>query len=184
MESFYLLCAGLGGTLIVLQLAANMLGFGGEHDVSHDVGHDLGHADGGHGNWLAGALSVRAITAAITFFGLGGMTAYYYGAEDPAALAAAVAAGVAALYAVAALMGAMHRLRAEGTARIERAVGRTGSVYLRVPGSRAGLGKVHLALQNRTVEYQAVTAGSELPTGTPVKVVGVVNADTVEVVAA
>ena len=69
-------------------------------------------------------------------------------------------------------------------ARVERSVGRTGTVYLRVPASRAGSGKIHLMLQNRTVEYQAVTPGSELPTGTPVRVVGVVNSDTVEVEAA
>jgi hypothetical protein len=36
-------------------------------------------------------------------------------------------------------------------------------------------------LQNRTVEYQAMTAGSELPTGAQVKIVAVVNSDTVEV---
>ena len=66
-------------------------------------------------------------------------------------------------------------------ARIDRAVGCTGTVYLRVPGAKGGAGKVHLALQNRTVEYQAVTAGEEIPTGKPVKVVAVVNADTVEV---
>ena len=57
-------------------------------------------------------------------------------------------------------------------------------MYLRIPGAKAGAGKVHLMLQNRTVEYQAVTAGAELPTGAPVKVVAVVNSDTVEVEAA
>jgi hypothetical protein len=57
-------------------------------------------------------------------------------------------------------------------------------VYLRVPAAKAGTGKVHLMLQNRTVEYQAVTVGAELPTGAPIRVVGVVNSDTVEVEAA
>ena len=129
-------------------------------------------------------LLAQARTAAVTFFGLGGLTAYYYGAEDPAAFAAAVAAAAAALYAVAALMRLLHRLKADGTARVERAVGRTGSVYLRVPGGRAGVGKVHLNLQNRTVEYQAITAGAELPTGAVVRVVSVLTGDTVEVEAA
>ena len=39
-------------------------------------------------------------------------------------------------------------------------------------------------LQNRTVEYQAITSGDELATGRPIKVVAVVNSDTVEVEAA
>jgi hypothetical protein len=78
-------------------------------------------------------------------------------------------------------MKALYRLRADGTVRIERAVGRTGTVYLSVPGNKAGLGKVLLNVQNRTVEYQALTPHQTLPAGSPVVVLAVVNADTVEV---
>jgi hypothetical protein len=180
VDTFFLVCAVLGGTFMVLQLLAGLIGLGGDHDLDHDAGPggaDLDHA----GNWFVGMLSIRAITAAATFFGLGGLAAREYGANDLAAFGVAVGAGVLALYLVAAVMRVLHRLKAEGTARIERSVGRTGSVYLRVPGQRAGLGKVHLMLQNRTVEYQAVTAGPELPTGSPVKVVAVLSSDTVEV---
>ena len=106
------------------------------------------------------------------------------GANEWSALGIAVASGILALYLVAALMRSLHSLRADGTARIERAVGRAATVYLRVPGSRAGTGKIQMNLQNRTVELQAVTAGAELPTGSQVKVVAVVNSDTVEVEAA
>lgn len=182
MESFYLVCAGLGGTFIVLQLVAGFVGFGADHDT--DTDHDAG-ADGDHeGDSFFGALSVRTVSAALTFFGLGGLTAGYYGVTEAAALCAAVAAAAAAFYAVAFLVRSLSQLKADGTARIERSVGQTGSVYLRVPGTRAGRGKVHLAVQNRTVEYQAVTAGPELPTGVPVRVVAILAADTVEVEAA
>jgi hypothetical protein len=81
-------------------------------------------------------------------------------------------------------MRSLARLQSDGTVRIERAVGRAGTVYLRIPGGRSSAGKIHLMLQNRTVEYQAITTGTELPTGTPVKVVAVVGPDTVEVEAA
>jgi hypothetical protein len=179
MESFFLICAGLGGTILVLQTVAGALGLGGEHDTDHDTG------DGGdHGSWFFGALSIRTAAAALTFFGLGGMTALYYEANEPAAIGIALGSAVAAFYAVAFVMQSLMGMKADGTARIDRAVDRTGSVYLRIPGSRTGLGKIHLSIQNRTVEYQAVTAGPELPTGATVRVVAVVNSDTVEVVAA
>ena len=178
MDTFFLVCAGLGGTILVLQIVAGMLGVGGDHDTDHDTGADHG------GNWFLGALSIRTAAAALTFFGLGGLTAIYYGANEPATLGVAIGSAVAAFYAVAFIMQSLHGLKAEGTVRIDRAVDRTGSVYLRVPGSRTGLGKIHLSIQNRTVEYQAVTAGPELPTGTAVRVVAVVNSDTVEVTAA
>ena len=185
MDTVFLICAILGATLLACEIVAGMLGFGHDHDTDTDTGGDTDadHPDG-HGNALLGMLSVRTLTAAVLFFGLGGLTARYYGAEDLPAFGAAVGAGVLALYLVAVAMQSLKGLKSDGTARIDRAVGHTGTVYLRVPGAKAGSGKVHLMLQNRTVEYQAVTAGDELPTGKPIKVVAVVNSDTVEVEAA
>lgn len=192
METLFLACAGLGGTLVGCQFLASLLGLGGDHDTDHggaadhdasaDQDHD--HAHHGHGNWLFGVLTFRSVSAALMFFGLGGLTAFYYGANAPSAAGVAVGAGVGALYAVAGLMRWMAGLKSDGTVRIDRAVGREGSVYLRVPGEKAGAGKVHLNLQNRTVEYLAVTPGPELPTGAAVRVTGVIATDTVEVVAA
>lgn len=185
MDTVFLICAALGATLLVCELVAGMLGFGHDHDTDTGGDHDTDTDNSdGHGNGLFGMLSVRTATAAVLFFGLGGLTARYYGAEDLPAFGAAVGAGLLALYAVAMVMKSLKGLKSDGTARIDRAVGRTGTVYLRVPGARGGSGKVHLMLQNRTVEYQAVTAGDELATGKPVKVVAVVNSDTVEVEAA
>ena len=71
-----------------------------------------------------------------------------------------------------------------GDELLERAVGQRGQVYLRVPGGKSGAGKVLVNVQDRTVECQAVTAQSELPTGARVVVVSVVGGNTVEVVAA
>ena len=60
-------------------------------------------------------------------------------------------------------------------------MGKTGTVYLTIPGNRAGAGKVQLNLQNRTVEYQAVTSQEALPNGAKIVVTSVVSRDTVEV---
>jgi hypothetical protein len=79
------------------------------------------------------------------------------------------------------MMRTLYNLRASGNVRIDRAVGCAGTVYLNVPGQRGGTGKIHLNLQNRTMEYQALTAGDALPTGANIVIVGVVNSDTVEV---
>ncbi len=180
METTFLVCATLGGTLLVIQLIGTLIGFGGDHDFDH--GGDGGHGTDAHGSdWFLGVLTIKTATAALTFFGIGGKIALNAGATEMAALGVAVGAGVVALYLVAALVRSLHKLKADGTARIERSVGSPATVYLRIPGERAGAGKVHLNLQNRTVEYQAITPGRELPTGAQVKVIAVVNADTVEV---
>jgi membrane protein implicated in regulation of membrane protease activity len=130
-----------------------------------------------------GVLTFRSLVWALTFFGLVGLATSSY-LEWPLDLLAASVAGVGTLYLVGLLMRSLHQLRAEGTARIERSVGKTGTVYLKVPGQRAGAGKVTLNLQNRTVEYQAITSQQELPTGAKVVVVAVIGPDTVEVMPA
>jgi hypothetical protein len=122
--------------------------------------------------------------AALTFFGLGGLAAMQARLDDAFTVVVAVAAGGGAMFLVAALMRGLGKLRADGTVRIERAVGKTGTVYLKVPAHKGGAGKVHLQLQNRTVEYQAVTPSEELPTGAKVVVVNVIGSDTVEVIPA
>lgn len=179
METAFLVCAILGGTLLICQILVGLVGHGLEHDM--DADHDHG-AD--HGNGFLGLLSIRAICAAILFFGLGGLTALYYRVEEPMAFGVAFLAGAAALYGVAMIMKSLAQLKSDGTVRVERSIGLAGTVYLRIPAGKSGQGKVHVMQQSRTVEYQAMTAGAELPTGAQVKVVAVVNSDTVEVEAA
>jgi hypothetical protein len=84
---------------------------------------------------------------------------------------------------VATAMRAMLKLEDDGTVHIEGAIGLSGDVYLSIPPARRGVGKVHVVLQNRLVELQAVTTHTDaLPTGARVLVVDVVGPDTVDVV--
>ena len=186
MDTIFIICAIIGGTLLLCQLLLTVLGLGGHHDFGHDA-HALGHHEAGHGSesfWLAGLLTFRTVVAALTFFGLAGLTASASQIQPPLTLAIALAAGAGALVLVGSLMRALGNLRSDGTVRVERAIGKGGTVYLTVPGQRAGAGKVTLTLQNRTMEYQAITAEQELPTGAKIVVVSVVNPDTVEVISA
>jgi hypothetical protein len=154
-------------------------GLHGDH-----AGGDADHADqaGHHGStWLFGVLSFRTIVAALAFFGLAGLAADSADLPTPTVLAVALGAGAAAMFAVYWMMRGLYTLRAEGTVRIHRAVGQHGNVYLRIPANRSGSGKIQFNLQNRTMEYLAVTAGPELATGAKVVVVAVVNPTTLEV---
>jgi hypothetical protein len=199
METVYLVCALLGATLVVCQFLLSLVGLGhghdfggdaaghdfGGHDVGHDAGHDASHgADHEHGHNAMAVfkwLTFRTISAAFAFFGLTGLSARRFDMDDGPALLLAMAAGGAALVVVSWLMQALGRLNVDGTARIERAVGSRGTVYLSIPGQRAGAGKVHVSCQDRLLEYKAVTSDGARTTGTAVVVVGVVSGDTVEV---
>ena len=58
------------------------------------------------------------------------------------------------------------------------AVGCQGKCYLVIPGERAGEGKVQITIQGAVREYNAVTDGDTIKTGTPIKVVEAINANT------
>jgi hypothetical protein len=189
-EMIYGVCALTGGTLLACQFLLGLVGVGdhhdagGDHDVQGSGGHDGADDQDGQHSLFLGVLTFRGVAAALTFFGLTGLaSAVNWQHEPELSLGFALAGGAAALFGVAYLMRLLHRLKSDGTVHIERAVGQSGTVYLAIPGHKAGKGKVTLRLQNRTVEYQAVTPHQQLATGSQVVVTGVLGPDTVEVAA-
>lgn len=195
----YAICAVIGGTVMVCQFVLTVFGLSQADDIPDDLpGQEpvesgagaVAHEGGAstdvehhhHGStWFFGVITFRTVVAALTFFGLTGLAAESNGVAPLRTLVVAVAAGAAAMFAVHWMMQALYKLRADGTVRIGQAVGLTGSVYVRIPGRHGGAGKVQLSLQNRTMEFQAVTGEDDLPTGATIVVTRVVNSDTVEV---
>src|SRR5436190_5778633 len=105
MELFFLGIAAAGGTLLVCQFLLGLLGLGehggadhgdGHLDAHHDADHD--HGDGGHSSWFVGMLSLRAIAAALTFFGLAGLAAHYRGLDTGLCVLIAAGAGMLSMY--------------------------------------------------------------------------------------
>lgn len=158
--------------MLLLQLLLGVVGMGGGHDVGHD-----GIVDGG-----LQLLTVRGVAAALAFFGIAGRAALALGVGPVLAAAAGVAAGGAAAVGVAAVMRQLGRLESDGVIRMEGAVGLPGVVHVNLPGDGHDAGKIMLTLQDRRMELKAVSLDGELPTGTPVTVVGLAGHDTVEVV--
>ena len=192
MTYFFGTLALVGGTLLLCQTVMTLLGLGGDVDADFDADTDFdadGDGDHGHGGHptLVGALSLRTLTAAATFGGLAGLSGLELGWPTWRVWAAAGLAGMAALFAVSWFMRQLHALRADGTVDPNRdsggVAGCKGTVYVRVPGERAGSGKVLLEYAGRTVEMAATTDGPELPSGTPVVVRAVTGPDTADVAA-
>lgn len=193
MENVYFYSAVVAGTLMAGQFLLSLMGFGddvdlddvggGDIDVDGDVDLD-GDADGvDHGGeWFVGILSFRAIVAAVTVFGLSGLAANASGQFDGlTTFAIALVAGGVMLYAVGSMLKVLYQMKADGTVRIGRTVGESGTVYLTIPAAKSGVGKVTVEVQERVMEFEAVTAGKELPSGAPVVIVNVVSPGTVEV---
>jgi membrane protein implicated in regulation of membrane protease activity len=197
MALLFMICAVVGGTVLICQFVLTLVGLGGDHgvDFSHDLtadfSGDAGHAalgggthdagPGGHeassqhgSSWLFAVLSFRTLVAAITFFGLVGLAAKSADQNPGIQLLLAVAAGIGAMYGVHWLMRTIGRLGEDATIRVRSALGQEGTVYVPIAGARAQAGKIQLKLQNRLVEYEAVTSSTDrLPTGMKVRVIGI-----------
>ena len=144
---------------------------------SHAADADIGHPDASR---LFEVLSFRSVVAAITFFGLGGKAALASGMSETNSLLIALVAGAAAMYGIYWTMTQIYKLRSAGNQDIRNALGQPASVYVAIPGRREGMGKVQMQLQNRTVEYQAVTEhDATLKSGEQVLVVEVLGPDKV-----
>jgi hypothetical protein len=178
VTTFFLIFAIAGGTLLGFQLVMGLFGASDFHLPGFD--HDVDHGGDLHASDAVNLLSFRALTSGALLFGLVGLAVRQAGL-GLLALPAAATAGLAAAAGVAWAMRAMNRMESDGAERLEQAVGQSATVYLSIPGERAGRGKVHLSLAGRMVECQA-QAEQPLPTGATVLVIDVVGPDLVEVI--
>jgi hypothetical protein len=205
LDTIFLIAAVIGGTVLVCQFIMTLIGMGHDgFDVGHDGagfggdvhvdasgafhshhagdmhdGADQQHPDSSH---LFGVLSFRTLVAAAAFFGVTGKAALSAGYAPSTSLVLAVLVGLSAMYGMYWLLRLISRLNASGNERIDNALGRPATVYIPIPAAGKGAGKVQLSMQNRIVEYQAVTDEAEpLKTGQSVEVVDIVANDVVRV---
>jgi hypothetical protein len=178
LNTVYGIFAIVAGTIFLIQLVLSLLGVDtdGDGSVIDHVDHP-GHDSSG----FFGVLSFRTVTAALAFFGLTGLAGNRSGWSPTTTLTLAICVGGVALYGVFWLGKLLYGLQSDETVDPRQAIGCTGSVYLRIPAERGGVGKVQISQRGRTMEYAAVTRGSVLKVGDPIVVVAHVESDTVEV---
>jgi membrane protein implicated in regulation of membrane protease activity len=165
LEFFFLVCALVGGIMLVMRLLLMVIGIGSDGD-----GLDVHHSDSDVGFKL---LSIQGITAFLTMFGLVGfcvLRGTSLGAT--VAVVAAVIAGIGSAWIIGRVFIAMLGLQSSGSVGVEQTVGCTGNVYANIP--KQGSGSVQIKVAQRLREFDAVSAnGEEIATGTAIRVVRV-----------
>ncbi len=172
--------------IMIVQIIMMLFGFGDDSsfdaDASADIGADGGdvYNDEGMGLTIFGMriLSVRTILA---FFAIGCWVVFTLVEVLPvwAATLLGVVAGLLAAFGVAFMMKSVEKLQSSGNVEIQNAVGKTAEVYLTVPAKRSGTGKVNVFVQERYVEFDAVTDDEEpIKTGETAKIAATLNQGT------
>jgi membrane protein implicated in regulation of membrane protease activity len=188
----YFICAVFGGTLMILQLVMMLIGVGdtesGDIDSDSVDSDGIGDTDGdsvigehSHTVDIFKVLSLRTIIAGITFFGLGGLAGLTGGTTKLVSVILAIASSLIAIYFVYYLYLSVANLKSDGSISEKTLVGSLGNVYIKIPAAGTGTGKVLVNQQERTMEYEAVTAENELKAGTPIVVTRILSPTTVEV---
>ena len=158
--------------VLVVQTILLMIGMN-DGDEGLDLT-DNGIADtpGDGGSDGLALFSIRGIMALLTVGGWSGLALYASGVSRPLTILISAACGIAALFAIAYLMRATMKLQSSGNISLSHAIGKTGRVYIPIPPSTQGSGKITLTLQERFLEADAVTtAERKLVTGEAVRVV-------------
>lgn len=185
MNTVFLVCLGLGGLVLLVQVALGFVGLDADAPDFDVPDVDAPDVDAGGSGASAGLdlLSVRSIAAMLAIFGAVGLwlDGFLYG---PLAAVLAVPPAVAAGAATAWLTRLMLRAESSGSLRLQGAVGSTATVYIPVPPGGTGTGVVQFPLQGRTIELRArTTDDAALPSGSKVLVISVdADSETVEVV--
>ena len=90
-----------------------------------------------------------------------------------------VLVGIALVALVMYMFKWLYSMQQSGNINVYKsAVGCQGKCYLRIPAERAGEGKVQITIQGAVREYNAVTDGDEIKTGTSVKVPEAIDGNT------
>ena len=166
--------------IFVIQSIATFLGADSD-TIDSDIDFDGGDSqvpdaiDGGHGMNL---LTFRNMVNFCLGFG---WTAVLLQGDGPTGLVMTVAVlvGVGLVALIMYLFKWLSGMQQTGTINVYKsAVGCQGKVYLTIPGERKGEGKVQITINGSVREYAALTDSDTLKTGTPIKVVEVINAST------
>ena len=166
---------GIAAGVVTLVLAVLTMVGVGHHDGDFSGGHE---GAGGHDD--SSLLSVKPITGFFLGFGWGGGIALDHGFSLVAATAIALGVGGVMMVALAWLIRAIYSLRTDGTRQINDAIGAVGTVYVTLPPSRASGGQINVTVSGRLETVPALNAALRaIPSGEKVKVVGVIDTNTV-----
>ena len=148
-------------------------------DGSVDVGADVETGESGH---LGTGMNLLTFRNFINFLIGFGWTAILLKDSIPSTglrMLIAILVGVVLVAIVMLLFKWLTDMQQSGNINVfKSAVDCEGTVYLTIPGERAGEGKVQITINNAVREYAALTDGPTLKTGTRIRVVDVVSATT------
>jgi len=162
-EQIYWGIAIIATLIFSVQLIMTFIG------LEADLEADLDSGDG------FGIISFKTLIAFATFFGWGGVVALGEGFSSGKALMVAFLAGFLAMITLAFILSKLLELQESGTVDVYDAIRKEGEVYIKIPIASKGKGMIHLEIGKKLMEFEAISDGEAIPTGSRIKVKDVLN---------
>lgn len=170
--------------LILMLFGIQGENFDGDADVSGmDQDFDTQDGDIFNDEPLSGFSGLRLLTlrTVLAFLSVGGWVAMMMSTQVNVfwSIVIGVVCGAIASFLLALALKQALKLESVGNIQYENAIGKSGVVYIKVPGNFSGKGKINLTLQERFIEVDAMTKELEdLKPGTTVVVTSLENETT------
>lgn len=169
-------CAIVGSAIFVVQVVLMLIGIDSDvADMDFDTGDTLD---------LGGGMSLLSIKSLINFivgFGWGGVCLSSSIESKSLLVIAALVVGLLFSLLYLFLYKKLRGLESNGAFDISNCEGKIADVYLRIPAKRGGQGKIQISVNGSVHEIAAITDGGELPSGSKVTVVEVIDKSLVRV---
>ena len=183
MQQMFWGCALVASLIFIVQMVLTLIGMDG-HDVSADFDvADFGDMDSSTMD-TGGALSLFSIRNFINFFmgfGWAGVSFYVTIGPNFLLVLTAIVAGVLFVLMFFYIRKQTRKLEANGAFNIHNCEGKTANVYLRIPASGKGKGKIQISVNGSIHELDALTDGDAIPTGQKVRITEILDGETLKV---
>lgn len=166
-------------TILFIQFGLSLLGIGDDLDGEVNIDFEVDDSD-----LMSTDFRFVSFRGVIAFFTVSSWTALSLLNAMPNGMAImlGIIAGLIAMFIIGYLFYATSKLQSSGNISFKNAIGIVGEVYIPIPKSNTGSGKIQILIQERLIEATAVTYNDEkLETGSLVKVIELIGESTLVV---
>jgi hypothetical protein len=121
-------------------------------------------------------VTFKNLVGFFTVFGWAGIASFRSGAGNTSTIIIAFLSGLAMMFAMAGIYYLLSTLVEDGTLKVKNAVGKLGEVYMDIPISGEGFGKIQINIQGSLRTMDAITNDEKpIKVGNIVKVLDVID---------
>lgn len=164
---------------LLIQTIMTFVGMGGDSDLDAMIGDTDGDFEGEFDSDFEISFqifTVRNFIAFFTFFSWGALWAISSGKSDNISLVIGIISGGIMMILSASLFYGMKKMTSNGNLNIKNALGKEGQVYLTIPKSKEGVGKIQINVQDSLRELDAMTENTTpIKSREWIKVVGIIS---------